>query len=274
MRSKKAFTLIELLVVIAIISILAAIIFPVFSRVKDSANRSSDMTNMNSIRTALQLYRADQGAYPPALLGYVTLYSSGPNAGNIIPANLVQGALYPKRVPAISSFRPINLRSSGGLESQVSTAVWPTNLNRAGSSANVNQRYAFPTDTDPVNRCFNGNVVANEYYVLSGYDAATVKDGQGERHELRYTLFWSGWSVAADPCSPTASESGSSIDTPRQLGYSEPPEDTVVTWNSLYREVENGVPTRTKREMVLFLGGAARPYDSKQVADYAWQIKP
>jgi prepilin-type N-terminal cleavage/methylation domain-containing protein len=55
MTRKSGFTLIELLVVIAIISILAAIIFPVFAKAKESALRSSDMTSMNSIRTALQL---------------------------------------------------------------------------------------------------------------------------------------------------------------------------------------------------------------------------
>src|SRR5580700_9011458 len=93
MKLNKGFTLIELLVVIAIIAILAAIIFPVYSRVKDSAYRSSDMANMNSIRTALQMYRADQGGYPPALLGYATGYSNfAPSAADIVPANLVAGA--------------------------------------------------------------------------------------------------------------------------------------------------------------------------------------
>ena len=72
MSRRNAFTLIELLVVIAIIGILSAIIFPVFARMKDSAYKSGDLTNMNSIRTALQLYRADQGAYPPTLLGYAS----------------------------------------------------------------------------------------------------------------------------------------------------------------------------------------------------------
>ncbi|MFX8668662.1 prepilin-type N-terminal cleavage/methylation domain-containing protein, partial [Acinetobacter baumannii] len=80
-------TLIELLTVIAIIALLAAITFPVFSRVKDSANRNADMSHMNTLRAAIQLYEADQNGYPPALLGFVTLYTSGPSAGNVVPAD-------------------------------------------------------------------------------------------------------------------------------------------------------------------------------------------
>ena len=56
---KKAFTLIELLVVIAIISLIAAILFPVFAAAKDSAKRTSALSNLKQIGTALQLYLAD-----------------------------------------------------------------------------------------------------------------------------------------------------------------------------------------------------------------------
>src|SRR5579862_4833867 len=87
MTRKTAFTLIELLVVIAIIAILAAIIFPVFMRAKEAAYRAGDLSNMNALRNGLQLYRADQEAYPPQLLGYVTLYASGPQMNQVIPAS-------------------------------------------------------------------------------------------------------------------------------------------------------------------------------------------
>ena len=105
MSRKRAFTLIELLTVIAIIAILAAIILPVLARAKDNAYRNSDISNMNAIRAALQLYRVDQGAYPPALLGYVTLYASGPNMGQVIPADQLKGFLYNKRVPSLETLR-------------------------------------------------------------------------------------------------------------------------------------------------------------------------
>ncbi len=58
-HGEKAFTLIELLVVIAIIAILAAILFPVFVRVKSSARSSTCVANLMQIGSALAMYRDD-----------------------------------------------------------------------------------------------------------------------------------------------------------------------------------------------------------------------
>ncbi len=56
---KKAFTLIELLVVIAIIAILAAILFPVFAQAKLAAKKTSDLSNLKQLGTAMNIYAAD-----------------------------------------------------------------------------------------------------------------------------------------------------------------------------------------------------------------------
>lgn len=274
MIRKTGFTLIELLVVIAIIAILAAIIFPVYARTKDSAYRGADMSNMNQIRSALQLYRADQGAYPPALLGYATGYSNfTPSDSDIVPADKLAGTLYPKRVDSLETLRPAYNRPSGtNFNSQFTTAYWP---GTAGSQP-YQQRYGFGDgpNSGAVSRCVDTSLVPNYYYRVSGYDVAQVPAGAPNAHsELRYTLFWSGYTVPST-CNPP-DVSGSPNDNPRQLGYTDPPDTTVITWDSYFRDYDAGVlQGGEKRDIVLFLGGSARPFDSAAVARDNWQVTP
>lgn len=56
---KKGFTLIELLVVIAIISILAAILFPVFARARENARRASCQSNLKQLGMGMMQYVQD-----------------------------------------------------------------------------------------------------------------------------------------------------------------------------------------------------------------------
>jgi len=58
-RCVPGFTLIELLVVIAIISILASILFPVFSRARAKARQSACISNEKQILLALKMYCED-----------------------------------------------------------------------------------------------------------------------------------------------------------------------------------------------------------------------
>ena len=292
MNRKHAFTLVELLAVIAIIALLSAIIFPVFARARDNASRSGDISSMNELRTSLQLYRQDQGGYPPALLGYVNRYTSGPNMGNVIPADQLTAALYPKRVRSLDTFRPRPQRSKFDA---VTGAVWPraevggtrpivdTNgdnvIDNTDDTLGARQAYS-NTDIVPLNRAFPFNAATNpaaEFYQVSGYDVAQNPKSIGLRAgdwELRYTLFWTNFAIGTG----SGFGGGSALDDPRQLGYNDPPENTVITWNSFYRDWEplgaNRVPQRGRRDIVLFLGGAARTFDSRQVWDYSYRILP
>ena len=62
---RSGFTLIEMLVVIAIIAILAAILFPVFSRARETARRTVCLSNLQQIGAAIAIYEGDAGGFLP-----------------------------------------------------------------------------------------------------------------------------------------------------------------------------------------------------------------
>ena len=63
----KGFTLVELLIVIAIIALLAAILFPVFARARESARRSSCQSNQKQLALGLLAYTNDYDERFPAI---------------------------------------------------------------------------------------------------------------------------------------------------------------------------------------------------------------
>ena len=64
-NTRRAFTLIEMLVVVTIIGLLAALLFPVFAKVRENGRRTSCLSNERQIGLALLQYTADNDAYFP-----------------------------------------------------------------------------------------------------------------------------------------------------------------------------------------------------------------
>jgi len=88
-KRSQGFTLIELLVVIAIIAILAAILFPVFAKVREKARQTSCLSNEKQLGLAFAQYTSDNDEqYPcgvqPNTLGGSDMFGIG-WAGQIYP---------------------------------------------------------------------------------------------------------------------------------------------------------------------------------------------
>ncbi len=86
-RCVRAFTIVELLVVVAMLAILAAIIFPLLSRVRETARRAQCTANLRQLGEAFSLYANDWYGYwpsPGGLVGDRSYWSqSGP--GGLYP---------------------------------------------------------------------------------------------------------------------------------------------------------------------------------------------
>lgn len=98
------FTLIELLVVIAIIAVLAAILFPVFAQARESARKTSCLSNQKQLGTAVLMYVQDydeqlpnaiNGAAGVNLPGGWVYYTAFPANATPKSFDVTQGSLFP-----------------------------------------------------------------------------------------------------------------------------------------------------------------------------------
>lgn len=95
-RERKGVTLIELLIVVLILAALSAIAVPRISQSATNAKAKACLTNIDILNSSIELYNAENGAYP-ANLTVVTddtgLFPDGaptcPIDGTVYPATLV-----------------------------------------------------------------------------------------------------------------------------------------------------------------------------------------
>lgn len=95
---ERGFTLIELMVVIVILGILAGLIVPRIMGRPDEARQAKARIQIESIGTALKLYRLDNGAYPTTEQGLQALVEA-PGVGQLARNWRQGGYLESGRVP-------------------------------------------------------------------------------------------------------------------------------------------------------------------------------
>ena len=96
--NQRGFTLIELMVVIVILGILAGLIIPRIMGRPEEARRMKARVQIESIETALKLYKLDNGSYPTTEQGLQALVEA-PTVGQLPKAWREGGYLEKGRVP-------------------------------------------------------------------------------------------------------------------------------------------------------------------------------
>ena len=96
--NQRGFTLIELMVVIVILGILAGLIIPRIMGRPEEARRMKARVQMESIETALKLYKLDNGSYPTTEQGLQALVEA-PTVGQLPKAWREGGYLEKGKVP-------------------------------------------------------------------------------------------------------------------------------------------------------------------------------
>ncbi len=98
-KGERGFTLIELMVVIVILGILAGLIIPRIMGRPDEARRAKARMQIESIETALKLYKLDSGNYPTTEQGLRALVEQpaiGPPAKNWRQGGYLEKGRVPK----------------------------------------------------------------------------------------------------------------------------------------------------------------------------------
>jgi len=246
--NNRAFTLIELLTVIAIIAALAAILFPVFSRVREQARQTSCISNMQEIQVKVSLYQQDYDAYPPLLLGVPENADGTPwQPGGGAPAkasDLKSGFLYPAYMKNIAQFHCPN----SGITDQtvVVSADFPTGAGFSGPATYGSHGLEGPDPASPI-----------PYHAFNSYDI-TVDVGRIGAYQVVYSRDWTN-------------AEGRGIDTrtdnPNQLKYPNPPLDkTIITWCNFH--VQSG----SDKCPVLMASGTARPVPASEIQSRGWNL--
>lgn len=117
-RKRSGFTLVEILIVVIILGILAAVVIPQFSDASDDTRASSTMTNLKTIRSQLQVYKAQHAEqWPDAFDNQMTLFTDVAGNTNATQTTVFRFGPYVMRVPAnpYTGFNTVTTEADGAV---------------------------------------------------------------------------------------------------------------------------------------------------------------
>jgi prepilin-type N-terminal cleavage/methylation domain-containing protein len=179
---RKGFTLIELLVVIAIIAILAAILFPVFSKAREKARQISCLSNTRQLSLGLLMYVDDYDeTLPPCA------YSTVPGSNTIVYwTDMVNPYVKNGRVDICPSDNLDTITSYGLNEMAFVDISDPDNVNPLANLA-VFQTPASTVMLGELGIDDNGNATVNAYKLQA--PDQDLDDGSEARPAARHLGF-------------------------------------------------------------------------------------
>lgn len=288
--SKRGFSLIELLTVIAIISVLAAIIFPLGFAVREQARESDCMSKLHQLWISAMVYKQDEGAFPPTLLGYAEAegYAAtdprrayiGDSGQTAVPLDRLTGSyLYKQQIKDAGLFQSPNANRNIS-RSTVTVAHFPPRpASWPADQAWVGDQLASlcPSDEFGTVDCYNEltpplvqstDVRYHQpkyYYAWDSYSTSPRVDATGNPvldslgrlvYDVRYSVDWTG---------KTGLDTSTKVwDMSNQLKYAEPPSDktlfAMTTWHV--------VTARVPRVTAISMAGAAKKFKIDQVLPY------
>lgn len=232
------FTLIELLTVIGIIAVLAGIIFPVFSAVRENARRASCMSNLRVISQGLKQYELDNRNYPDYIFS-PAIKSDGSGGCAIDPAT--RSLVFAAPGEAVCSMRAAS--ATGKLKGlfpeyvrDLQNFTCPNNTEaRNADDASAN---AIATVRAPVfNRATQETTLVDRvFYKYSAYEInpkiSTSGANKGEfaspkTFVLRYSRVWTP--ILESPPAPPTVTAEQAAAYKRQLFWRSPGDDTYLT---------------------------------------------
>ncbi len=101
MKAKSGFTLVEILIVVVILGILAAIVIPQFTEASTEAKLSALCTDLQTLRSQIELYKIQHNDNPPLLGSFVDQMTKKSDIYGAVPpgANLAAYGPYIQKIP-------------------------------------------------------------------------------------------------------------------------------------------------------------------------------